>query len=854
MKSYNKLLILFLVLTLSFVGTVQPSNASSATTRTFALNRKRDLVVTQNAYLPDRTVFDIGLREYYESIGETPQKSEQYGLKRPQDLFIDAADNIFIADTGNARIVVYDIFTNTVEDIIESDKFIAPRGVFVTQDNDIYVADSGYHAVLKIRYLSEEEDLEDLYDKLVLEEQERFANSKDTAFTVIRSSEYFDFLTDQEIIDMVEVMNYITIEDAYELFLSTLTVTEEEYGLELGQVILDQLKEDIANGEEDYELYATFEDYIDSRGQTEQELLEQYAADELERVYNEMNTTLTNNALYAIELRTIDPLSEGYHIVDVFDKPTSVSFESKSFDPKKVAVDNQDNIYVVAEGLLDGIVQLNDSGEFQGYFASNDVVLSTQQIIENILLSDEQLENRADRVAPPFSNIYVDHKGIKYSTSLGEGGGNLKKHNTDGSNNILPTFLDDLRLIDLTTSKDGIIYTANEEGLIDVWTNDGAFIFRFGASESSLDIAGLYTDLVSIAVDSSGHLWTLDGQKSFMQSYEPTEYASTIYEALELYQNGKYDDAIDKWESVLKLNQLSILAHNEIGRNLFSIGEYERAMYHFELAGNRLLYSDAYWEVRNIALQRNLPFILASFFLFMIGYYVVKGTNRKYQYLATPVAKIKKFGEIKFVNDLLFMKDFIRHPLDSFYYLKRGQKGSYLGATIIYFVFFIVYIVFLTSKGFIYQWTDAADLDLLAVVLGFFGLSILFIICNYLVTSINDGEGSMGQIYKGVMYSTLPLMLAYISTTYLSYYLTFNEVFILQSLYMTGLFWTALLIYLAVQEIHGYTIRQSIKSILMTFLFMIIIIILLAFVQIMGDQLIQYIIALFKEVFRNVIY
>ena len=143
-------------------------------------------------------------------------------------------------------------------------------------------------------------------------------------------------------------------------------------------------------------------------------------------------------------------------------------------------------------------------------------------------------------------------------------------------------------------------------------------------------------------------------------------------------------------------------------------------------------------------------------------------------------------------------------------------------------------------------------MDLNAIVLGFFALTILFVICNYLVTSINDGEGSLGEIYKGVMYSLMPVIVAYLVVTYLSYYLTFNEVFLLQFTVIAGMGWSALLVFLSIQEIHNYTIRNTIKSILLTFVFMLIIGVLFAFIQIMGDQLVQFIIALVKEVIRNV--
>lgn len=667
--------ILLLIVALSIVP-LFTTDASSATTYTYSINSKGYLVPTQDAYLPDRTILNIGLDE-------------------PQDVFIDENDYLFIADTGNSRIVIYDPATDTVLYEITHPDFKSPKGVFITQKDELYVADSG-------------------------------------------ASTVFKFYVDGTFI--------------------------ESYGM-----------------------------------------------------------------------------------------PTSPSYGSNNFNPKKIAVDNQDNMFIIAEGIYSGIIQLSNSGEFLGYFATNTVNLTAKQRLENFMFSEEQLDQVGDRNPISFSNIFVDKKGIKYSTSFGLGIRNLKKHNTNGSNSIGNSIEVDTSPVDVYTDLDGIMYVASQHGYIDIYSSDGSFIFGFGnGNPGDFDVAGLYTSLVSIAVDSKGRLWTLDADKSFIQSYTPTEYSTKIYSALALYKEGNYSQAVTEWENVLRLNQLSVIAHNEIGKNLFSQGVYEESMYHFELAGNRGLYSQAYWEVRNQNLQSVLPFALLGFFLFLIGYYTIKYTNKKYHYLDTPKKKIKDIGQIRFINDILYMFNLIKHPIDSFYYIKKKERGSIRGATIIFFMFFISYMIFITSKGFIYQEIEAADLDLNAIVLGFFGLSVLFVVSNYLVASINDGEGSLGEIYKGLMYSTLPLMTSYLVATYLSYYFTYNEIFILQLIVFVGMGWSALLVFIAIQEIHNYTIRESIKSILITFLFMAIAAVIFAFIQIMGDQLIQFVIAFVKEAIRNV--
>jgi hypothetical protein len=204
---------------------------------------------------------------------------------------------------------------------------------------------------------------------------------------------------------------------------------------------------------------------------------------------------------------------------------------------------------------------------------------------------------------------------------------------------------------------------------------------------------------------------------------------------------------------------------------------------------------------------------------------------------------------VRYIADILFMFEFYKHPLDSFYYLKKKQKGSYKGAITIFALFFISYMIYVTSKGFIYQWVEPQDLDLTAIVLGFFAIYGLFIFANYLVTSINDGEGSIGEIFKGVTYSMSPAIISMLAVTYLSHVLTFNELVILQMLVIAGYAGAGLFLFLTVQELHNYTIRETIKSFALTLLFMLIVALLFSFVQIMGDQLLQFIIALFAESF-----
>jgi sugar lactone lactonase YvrE len=58
----------------------------------------------------------------------------------------------------------------------------------------------------------------------------------------------------------------------------------------------------------------------------------------------------------------------------IFPTPVSITFERDVlYKPQKVAVSKQGDIYVIAEGIFEGILSLDDRGEFQGYVGMNRV-------------------------------------------------------------------------------------------------------------------------------------------------------------------------------------------------------------------------------------------------------------------------------------------------------------------------------------------------------------------------------------------------------------------------------------------------------------------------------------------------
>ena len=544
------------------------------------------------------------------------------------------------------------------------------------------------------------------------------------------------------------------------------------------------------------------------------------------------------------------------NLVQTFVRPTSPSFSDTAFEPNKLVVDNRGNIYIHGEGVSSGIIQLSNTGEFLGFFTTNQVKLSLTQQFYKLILSQDQFDRLALRSPATFSSLFIDKNSMIYTSTMSTKTNAIKKHNVQGGNMFKETVSgDDTR--DIYVDDQGIVFAGTQTGAIYVYDATGEFIFSFGVRKNTgprqtEDIKGLFSSLSAIAIREDGYVFALDESKSFLQSFRPTDYAKQIYLAIDLYEQRAYEEAILAWQEVLNLNQMSTLAHNSIAKSYLQLENYGLATHHFELAGNRTLYSQSYWEIRNIAIQNALGIVIIAIVLLYALSRTLVFIDQKTGKISSITQPVKQVFKIKMIVDIFYFLRVIRHPLDSFYELKKGRQGTVLSATIIYVLTFIAFIIYSSQKGFIFQTVLVEDLDLSALILGFFLVTGLFMISNYLDTSLHDGIGNFKQIYIMFTYALGPLLISLLSVTVLTHFLTLSEVFFINAFMYVGIIYTVILIFLGIVETHQYTGKKAFKSILMSLLFSLIIIVVLIIMITMWRQLYVFFDGIVRELIRNV--
>ena len=559
-----------------------------------------------------------------------------------------------------------------------------------------------------------------------------------------------------------------------------------------------------------------------------------------------------NNNIYVADSghKKIYIFNQDYQLIKSISKPTEPLYgEATDFVPTKVSVDNRGNIFVISQGNGNGVVQLNNQGHFLGYVASNQSQVSFDMLLKRIFFTQSQKNQLFKNLPPSPTSITLDQKGLIYTGTLGLLSDSIKKFNAAGKSMLANQMENDSQTImDIAVDNNENIYSVDEDGFITITDSYGNLLVSFGSQYKLQEIKGVLKSPVAIDVSESGEIYVLDKEQKCIQTYLPTEFTELLYKGVTLYKEGLYVEAKDIFEEILTYNSSFMLSYQALAKAYFKEGRYEEALTAFEVAQDKEGYSESFWEIRNLWLQNHLGMLLSMIVILIL---MKKGWNivsRKTS-LGTTTARMKiKIKEIRVINELLESLSFIKHPINSFYELKFKHKISFLTASLLYILFIGVNISGYYLKAYLFNETDLTQLNLFIEGFSFIFPIALFISSHYLVTSIQDGEATLGDLYKGTVCSFIPYILCAIPLWLLTHILTYNERFIYDFVMLFMIGYSLFLIFMMIKELNNYTIRRTFKIIALTVFTAVMIVLLIVVIGVLAQHLIQFIESIIQEV------
>ena len=593
----------------------------------------------------------------------------------------------------------------------------------------------------------------------------------------------------------------------------------------------------------------------------------QFGEDELIRP---LGIFVRDNFVYVADYGLAEDVSSGRVHVYLLDKdlntitheqaysrPASPVLEINQFvyRPQKIAVDMNNTMYVVSEGSYNGILIINSENRFLSFFAPNRVQGDLMDRVIQILYGNNENATLSKKIPPAPTNVFLDDSGyvftVTQTTITGRTGDTLKKVNNGGLNFFSDTMFSSGDFASLTVGDVDNVYAITKSGFIYEYDREGNLLFVFAGSSQGLDRTGLFQSASAIAINSRNELVVADEATNNLHVFRPTAFANVVHEALGLYNQGKYVESQVLWEEVLRYNALFDLAHQGIGLSYMMQGRFEEAMEKFEIANAKEEYSLAFWEVRNDWLMSYSGMIMLGIIILYIGLLVIKKFDTN-QYIFGPSKRLfAKIGKNKWIQEISFMGYYLKNPADAVYEVKVRNRVSMKTGLLYVFGLITLYMVHLLFTGLLFTPVILERTVFLEELFKIIVPFVTFILANYLVSSLMEGEGTLKAIFINTCGALIPVFVILPIMVLVSNVLTYNEQFIYQFAFTIMIAWSTILLFFSVKDTHNYTVKETIYNIIMTVLMMIVMIIIVIMVYMMMMQVVEFIGDLFKEVIIN---
>lgn len=555
-------------------------------------------------------------------------------------------------------------------------------------------------------------------------------------------------------------------------------------------------------------------------------------------------------------------------------KPESDLFtEGSIYKPVALAVDQYGRLFVVSSTTYQGIIVMNDNGDFQGFIGAQKVSISAIEILWRRLQTAEQREYSEEYVSTEFNNITIDKEGFIYVTtsSIDESAQQSAIYTKDGTNapvkKLNATGSDimkrngffapsgEVNISNLSTSEiagaskiiDAAVGPEGTWSIIDekrqkvfTYDADGNLLFVFG------DKGTQFGNIQSIeaVVYQGNKILVLDKTADNITVFKRTEYGDILINALANQNARQYDRAVEDWTEILKRNSNFDAAYIGIGKALVRSAKYEEAMEYFQYAYDVDNYSSAFREVRKEWVSKYIwviPIVIIIVCVLLTKFFKYAGkVNKKTQLV---------IGRKSLWQELLYGFHLIVHPFDGFWDLKHEQRGSVRAAIIYLAVTIFTFFYQSIGTGYIFN-PSGGYMNIFGQISSVLVPLFLFTISNWCLTTLFDGEGSFKDIFVAVSYSLLPIPLLVIPSVIMSNFLAANEGGIMTLLNSLAFLWVGILIFFGMMVTHDYSLGKNVLTILGTIVGMGFIM----FVGVLFSSLVAKIISFVSSIIIEVTY
>lgn len=568
-----------------------------------------------------------------------------------------------------------------------------------------------------------------------------------------------------------------------------------------------------------------------------------------------------------------------FEFIRIVDQPQSQLFDDDAvYKPVAMAIDQYDRIFVVSSTTYQGIIVMDSDGEFVGFIGAQAVTISAWDILWRKLQTDEQKKVSAKLISTEYNNIAITEDGFVYVTTssisessvqgairgkskdgmylpvklLNPSGEEIMRRNgfwppageidyaTSSTDNNVPTGVSTITDVAVGPEKTWSIIDAKRQKIF-TYDFNGNLLFAFGDQGST---QGSIRKIGAICYQGDTIL-VLDKEQDggCIAVYERTPYGDLLIDAIRAQNSLDYDEAILRWKAVLQQNTNFDAAYIGIGNAMYRNGSYKDALDMYEVAYDTENWSEAFKEVRKEWMSKWFLLVIVLIVAVIVG--VIKW----FRYAAKVNKRVSTDGRAKktFGQELIYGFYVIFHPFDGFYDLKHEHRGSVRASLVFLAVAVLTFFYQGVGQGYVLNPTRSVT-TIWAQLLSVAVPVLLFVLANWCLTTLFDGEGSFKDIFIASSYSLLPLPLLIIPATIASNWVSTSEASIITFIGTVAFIWVGILLFFGTMVTHDYSMFKNFLIILFTIVAMACIVFIVLLFSMLLSKLVSLVTNLITEI------
>jgi len=477
------------------------------------------------------------------------------------------------------------------------------------------------------------------------------------------------------------------------------------------------------------------------------------------------------------------------------------------------------NLRIDNEGFIYTVIQANDMNEaFNAVRSRNDSVMAVRRLNS---FGDDILKRKGEVPILGDLNFQIDDETrADYGPSA---------------------------FVDICVDSYGTYYCLDARRCkIFAYDRDGNLLYVFGGEGLQL---GTFRQPAAIDIISN-KLAVLDRANNTVTLFAPTGYGAAIIRAREAYSKGYYEESLSNWYEVLQYNVNFKLALSGAGKCLYYMGDYNEAFRYLRMAGEKEFSAKVFEAQRKEWVQKNFSVVLILLVVALTAalFPSLFHIRRKAKAGGRQSSVINKGYAMRFSRLRLGSYCMVR-PFKGFGDIKYEKAGSVATATLFFALYGLVKLFNAQYTGYFYSTYDSETFQPLSVLANALLPLFLWIIANWCLTTLMDGEGNMREIYMVTGYALVPCIIILFLLTLISNIMSPDDAIYYQTLMSVANIWMLSLMFIGSMVVHQYTLVKAVLTTVLSILGMLVMVFIALMFYSICQQVYSFFVSSFTELF-----